>query len=302
MRVFGTSDIHLDINPLNGGRYRIKRPDAGQEWPIEQHPEDVLLLAGDNAEIRNFFPKLFKFGEDKGDQLLEKTQVKKDFERICAAYKYVVTLAGNHEFYGGNIDTGVAEWREACADIPNLIILDNETVVLDGKLRVIGTVLWTDMMKGDPRVMHAIKYALNDYNYIRTNKPILGVIDEGHGLRIDPGVTMEAHRTARQFVVDELAKIGPDDDITTVVMTHHAPIMAHANPMRTGSDMVDYAYACTDMDDILMDNDEKVAVWFHGHTHDAKLTEVGKTLVATNARGYDEVAFEPLLLLDLDVV
>lgn len=297
MRVFGTSDIHLDINPLSGGRYRAKN----QVADIEAHPEDVLLLAGDNAEIRSFFPKLFKFGEDASDRLLEKTQVKKDFERICAAYKYVVTLAGNHEFYSGNIDTGVADWREVTADIPNLIILDNETVVLDDKVRIIGTVLWTDMKGGDPQVAQTIKYALNDYNYIRTHRMILGVLDEGRGVRIDPGVTMDAHRTARQFIVDELAKIGPDDHKVTVVMTHHAPVMAHANPQRTGDNVVDYAYACTDMDDIIMDNDAKVAVWFHGHTHDTKLTEIGQTLVATKARGYDDIEFEPLLLLDLDV-
>lgn len=288
MKIYGTSDIHLDINPLR--------------FALGDRKEDILLLAGDNAEVASFFPRyvyLDGMPENKTPEncVLMQSPVAEDFRKICAAYKYVVVIFGNHEFYHGNLKDSVQDFRDLFKDVDNLIILDNQTIVIENAIRIIGTTLWTDINNGNPQYMQYLRHYMNDYNHIKTYRYMDGMVD---GVRtLMPSDTTEKHAEDRAFLAAELENIAEDDPIPTIVMTHHAPVWTHRNSQRSGND-ADYGYACTDMDDIVLDNDKKVFMWFHGHTHDERLTKVGNTMVATHARGYYERQFTPMLLLDLD--
>ena len=56
--------------------------------------------------------------------------------------KPVVLVAGNHEFYGCEMNTELAEMREA-AEGSNVHLLERGSIVIDG-VRFLGCMLWTD--------------------------------------------------------------------------------------------------------------------------------------------------------------
>lgn len=288
MRVYGVSDLHLDINRLTRQAYdEALHPYHNTPLLNGEHKNDVLLIAGDTAEIRGFRPK------DEGTEFATKNRVLKDFEAICAAYKRVIKVVGNHEFYGELLHHGVEDLRGLTKHIDNLFIADNDVIDIEGRVEIIATTLWTDCNKADPVAMEKIRWNLNDYNYIKTLDEHFGIVP------IRPQHTVDLYYQNRTWLVDQIERIDPDGTVPVIVMTHHAPIMAHANPQRYGDNAVDYAYAATDLEDVILDNADKVAVYFHGHTHDHKITELGNTVIVTAARGYDDRQYRHQLLLEV---
>jgi predicted phosphohydrolase len=275
MNIYGTSDLHLDINPLPR--------DHNMRAILNKHPEDMLLLAGDTCEVR----KLRNLDLAHTTYGL-RSRAMLDLEAICAAYKTVVIIAGNHEFYNNAFTFTMAEFRELTQHIPNLHILDNE-VLVDDKVQIIGSILWTDLNRGNAVVKETVNRHINDYFLIQKDFYRDGQFVHG---RVTPEDTIKAHEECVKFLRHE---IGHTKHSNVIVMVHCAPIMAHSCPPGAPSN-TDYAFACTDMEDLILDNDDKVALWFHGHTHDKRATKMGQTQVVTHARGYSMKAFEPLLL------
>jgi len=293
MKIFGTSDLHLDGNRLP----RVEspgRPVVERLVDFANHQDDILLLAGDTCEVRSLRPSQIHIGEvdDNGIQKDVRVASKtlRDLEDICKAFKFVYAVMGNHEFYSNVFDDTLEEYRDLTKHIPNFRVLENEVVEVEG-VKIIASTLWTDFNGYDFHTMMTAKQNMNDYHVIQKSR----VFDD-QPQRLQPEEIGKVHFASRQFVFDELKKIGEDEIV--VVMTHHAPIVAHANPQRYGSNVLDYAYACTDMEKTLLDHDKDVAIWFHGHTHDWKLSNVGDTIVATFARGYDDKSFKPQMLID----
>lgn len=243
------TDIHLDM-----GRIPMH---------IEPEPDTILLVAGDTCEINT----------------LKTAGYMQDLERICAAYKEVYAICGNHEFYGGYIDTGVNLYRKLTKHIPNFRVLDNETVDL-GDYLLVATTLWTDFKKRDPQVMFMCRQIMNDYVMIHTEA---NYMYDPHKVRnaIRPEYTADRHDIAVAFIQREL----DDAEKPVIVMTHHAPAMEHCNDQRrgVGYDLVNYAYA-TDLVDLVVH--PAVVAWVHGHTHDEKITYFGDVPLQTFARGY----------------
>lgn len=285
MKVFGISDLHLDINPLVKDMFGDLIA-AKNNILFEDNKSNILLIAGDLAEVRSFRP----ISVD-GSEMAKTPNL--DLRKICQAFKKVFIVFGNHEFYSGDINTAEKEFLEIFADVPNLVLLHNEVVNVEDKVTIIGTTLWTDMKGGNPEVMYRCQHGMNDYSYIMNT-------DGTWVKHLRPEDTVAMYKVNREFLIGAVEAIDPDDTKPVIVMTHMAPIVAHANGGRTGSWQLDYAYVATDLEDTILDNDEKVAVWFHGHTHDHKSTEVGNTVVVTNARGYYDREFSPILLLDTD--
>jgi UDP-2,3-diacylglucosamine pyrophosphatase LpxH len=303
MKIYGTSDLHLDINPLMRDQTG-KLVDHDKNAPFfEDHKNDTLLIAGDTAEVQAFVRREIIVGidaEGKPEIGRAKSPVMNNLETICANYKHVVLIFGNHEFYNEVIDHAFTNFKEMTAHIKNLTVLENETIVLDDTVKIVGTVMWTDLKKRDSTVMNVVQRNMNDYFYIGkiTNDPT--ELDPVFR-RLIPDDTADLFDVAKDFLTKEIQ--AHTTDMPLIVMTHHAPIMNHANPQRRGGtmDYVDFAYATAQLDNLILDNDKKIDVWFHGHTHDHKRTEVGDTVVVTKARGYHDKAFDPVLLLDTEI-
>jgi len=240
------TDIHLDIGRV---------PDE-----IPAKLDTILLIAGDTCEI-NTLKKPGGIGA---------------LERICAAYKHVYAICGNHEFYGTCIDFGHDLYRQLTKHIPNFTVLEDETVDI-GDYRLAATTLWTDFKKRDPEVMWMCHHAMNDYVYIFRES-----INDGEMKKaMRPEYTAELHDQAVAFLEAAIQQTHKP----LIVMTHHAPLMEHCNAQRRGGryDLVNYAYA-TDLPHLV--KNPKIHAWIHGHTHDTKITWQDGTPLQTFARGY----------------
>ena len=197
--------------------------------------------------------------------------------------KPILYVAGNHEYYGGDIDAVEAELRAACA-AGEVHFLERDVRVLAG-VRFVGTTLWTDFEGGDARLMQRLGELMNDYVHIR------------HGDRpLTPADVLVRHHVARNWLEQTLATphAGP-----TVVITHHAPLptswpASAAAPLRA-------AY-CNDLAPLL--DTHRVDLWIHGHVHTPADYRAGRARVVCNPRGYAGTqlvpGFDPARCVTLD--
>jgi Icc-related predicted phosphoesterase len=262
MKLRVLSDIHLELT-------------AGWDLPVpaERPDFDALIIAGD------LMP-----GMEKGVKWLA--------ERVKD--KPVVYIAGNHEGYGTDIDM---TWNKAkdAARGTNVLVMENETIVIDG-VRVIAGTLWTDFqLFGDPAAaMRAAGARMNDYRRIAT---------DDHARRLVPLDTLTRHHATRTYIDRELAQsfAGP-----TVVVTHHAP---YPGAVRRGheSDIISAAYV-SDLTKLI--ERRQPDVWIYGHTHQSDDTLLGRTRIISNAKGYgphptlrrttwENAAFDPMFTIDV---
>jgi Icc-related predicted phosphoesterase len=250
MKIWMFSDLHLEFAEL---RQPLKIPDA-----------DVCVVAGDLCRA-----------PANGVHWLA--------ENVAHAMPCVY-VAGNHEFYGGGIQEGLEDGRDAAVRFDNIHFLENETVMIDG-VRFIGATLWTDYrIEGHPEIaMFHARERMNDYRKIATRR--------SPWKRFVPETAYRMHQDSRRFIETALKA----DPIPTVVVTHHLP---HANsiPARFKGDLLNAAYA-SDLSDVIEDG--QPVLWIHGHTHDSCDYRHGSMRVICNPRGYDgeNSRFEPNLVV-----
>ncbi len=260
MRLWIQADLHIELTrgwdlPAAGNR-----PDY-----------DVLVIAGD------LIPRM-----ERGVAWI--------LERVTD--HPVVYIAGNHEFYGCDIDRTVEKAR-ALASGTNVHILQNDTVQI-GDVTFIGASFWTDFnLFGDPgRAMIAAAEFMNDYRKIRVGRYVY---------RLRPSHTLQRHRQSREFIANELRK--PKTG-RRVVVTHMAP---HPSAIRPAFDeeITSAAYA-SDASDLLAIG---VDAWIYGHTHDTRDEMIGNARLITNAKGYgpwppkeltwDNPDFDPTFVIEI---
>ncbi len=190
----------------------------------------------------------------------------------------VVYVAGNHEFYGHELDRLPDALREAAAG-SHVHLLDGERIEIAG-LSVAGVTLWTDYDGGDAATRDMARRAMADHELItiaRTERRAL------------PDDMLVRHRFAR----DWLAALPPTD----IVVTHHAPSHRSVSPRFRGH-FLNGAFA-SHLDALI----EAMAprLWVHGHMHDARDYAIGATRVLCNPRGYprEQGDFDETLVVEL---
>jgi Icc-related predicted phosphoesterase len=238
MKLWILSDLHCELT---------------SDWDLpgtEEPPDfDVLIVAGD------LMP-----GMEKGVHWLAE-HVK---------HKPVVYIAGNHEGYGNDLDETRREAKEAARGT-NILVMENETIVIDG-VRIVAGTLWTDFeLFGDAAAaMHAAGTRMNDYRRIVT---------DDHARRLDPSDTLSRHRATVNYIEGELARV---HDGPTVVVTHHAP---YRGAVRLGheQDILSAAYV-SDLGGLIQRRQPDL--WVYGHTHQSDDTRIGRTRIVSNAKGY----------------
>jgi len=265
LRVVYLSDVHTEINGL--GRLNCKFADG-----------DVLVLAGDilNAAMldsRRSDPKAR--GTQKALEFLKK--------RIFPKYKKIFKVMGNHTHYDGCYPLTEQQVRMALKDVPNLHLLENQSVYFEGVL-FLGCTFWTDYSHNNPLAMMAARVGMNDYRWI-LEKPYESLSPEDklkwntHKPLLTPEFIYKVHLES----VDYLKKtLELHKDLPTVLITHH-PLSfnsIHASQMNSLSP----AFASA-REDIILDNPQiKYAI--HGHTHFSGTYKIGDTYVVSNQCGY----------------
>jgi Icc-related predicted phosphoesterase len=208
--------------------------------------------------------------------------------------KPTVYVAGNHEFYGSDLVTALAQLRQLAAGTP-IRILENNEWHHQG-VRFLGCTLWSDYRlfsssaERDPGLAAALDL-VRDFTRIRvapdfddTFTPALSQLLFAHSLAWLEQRFGEPHT-------------GP-----TVVITHFAPSRASIAARFAGSPI----NACFISDLEAQIRRWQPQLWLHGHCHDSFDYRIGNTRVLCNPRGYakngklENSSFDPTLVIDLD--
>lgn len=187
----------------------------------------------------------------------------------------VIYVPGNHEFY--HHDIGLIEALKDAAS-GHLHVLNDDEIIIDG-VRFLGCILWTDFaLSGEAERLSAMLTArqlMSDYSLIRN-----------HGREFTPEDAARLHAASRAWLACRLAEPFAGK---TVVVTHHAP-STRSVPARYAGHPLAPAFA-SDLEH-LMDG-KRIALWVHGHVHDAYDYTIRGTRVVCNPRGYAPAKLTP---------
>lgn len=254
MRIWIVSDLHLEFG-----------------WPFEETPPDnidVVVCAGD-VLTKGVVPSidwLAKFAPDIP----------------------VVFVAGNHEYYGACLRSGILDARKAAQGHSNLHFLENDAIDI-GEVRFVGGTLWSDFRLFGRKPEVNMRYAqsgMNDFKKIKFSKTPY--------CRFRPIHAYGEHVETKNYIADELRE---RSGRRTVVVTHHAP-SPRSIAAEFRHDPLSACYA-SDLEDLICET--KPALWVHGHVHHRNDYMVGSTRVVSNSRGYpgEHTGFDPSLVVEI---
>lgn len=260
------SDLHIDVNQ-----------EVFADILNPEHKETTLVLAGDICEVDGF-KKLVAL-----------------LQALCSTYKHVIYVFGNHEYYRGSITRAKEKLKEKLGDIPNLHILDRDTVTLDG-VKFVGATLWTDLNKGNPMFLMTVGEAMNDYKVIRWGLKVSGEMDH-YVRRLRPVDVLALHARDLKYIKDQVEN--HDGVEKLVVITHHAPCLYLLRDTKFAGHPLNPAYA-SHLEDFVAGS--FIDLWIHGHTHHTMDNDFYGTRIVCNPRGYSKIDspdFDPNAIIEL---
>lgn len=267
VRIRVLSDLHEEFATRVGGSLSLEPTNA-----------DVTVLAGD---IHN------------GIGIFEVAQ------REAFAASQVVLLAGNHEYFGSDVESLQSLYLQHAT--PRLHPLQMSSVDLFG-LRFIGATLWTDYAlygndsKEDTMVRATPRMA--DYRLIRRSAQLDAPM-------LDAPATVQLHQQQLAWLKGAVEQ----SPLPVVVVTHHAPSPRSIHP-RFANDPINPAFI-TDLEYFMLEQPpSKLPLWIHGHVHNGFDYMVGRTRVVANPAGYrrkaadgtwlfENMAFDPNKIVEL---
>jgi Calcineurin-like phosphoesterase len=225
---------------------------------------DVILLGGDI----HYSP------EGLGAMLAEIRQAQDSATRI-------VVVPGNGEFADQELGESRARYRAVVNAIPNTTWLDDETVVLPGGLRIIGSTLWSAVAEGElDRYSEMLaRYGLKGVDDIRLGDRYLTLRD-----------TNELHTAARDFIARELRALSSAERAQTIVCTHFWPTLRPwtdeaGRPLADPPESQWLQTMASGLDELIAESGPRF--WLCGHAHTTHHVTIGATQVASNPRAGD---------------
>ena len=253
MKIALLSDLHLSVQPM-------------QPPPTDA---DVVVLAGD----------------------LQRPEQAMAWARQYA--QPTLFVAGNHEFFGGDIAGTHAQLRRHAAG-SSVRVLEQDEWRHQG-VRFLGCTLWSDFRlfqstgERDAALQKITTFA-RDYTRI--------AIAPEFEDRFTPAVSQLLFEQSVAWLDKRFAE--PFDG-PTVVVTHFAPTRGSIAEKFVGSP-INAAFVSDLQAQILR---WQPALWLHGHVHDSFDYRVGATRVVANPRGYardgvnENRHFDPTLVLEI---
>ena len=158
MKLYVTSDINLEfgdciIENTDNVDVLILSGDIMIAQDMHDHPEESL----NDFQIKSL-----------GSRQAQAVRFREFLSRCSANFPHVIYVAGNHEFYNGKWPIGIEYLREECNKFSNVYFMENDCRTIDD-ITFVGCTLWTDMNKGDPLTLHAVKDMMNDFRVIRNS-------------------------------------------------------------------------------------------------------------------------------------
>ena len=253
MKVALASDLHLEFADCD-----FENTDSAE----------VLILSGDILVVEDLrdYDSNNLLGEGTKSQ-----QWHAFFQRCAARFPQVIYIMGNHEYYHGNYSSGVAKLKQRLAYLPNIHVLERETVTI-GDVTFIGGTLWTDMNNADTLTLYHMKAMMNDFRVIWY---------EAKGRKFRPEDAFTEHVLMKQYI-STVVEGKPDQKF--VVCGHHAPSKLSTKPQYADDHIMNGGYS-SDLSEFILDHPQ-IRLWTHGHTHDNFDYTIGETRVVCNPRGY----------------
>lgn len=254
MKIALMSDLHLSV----------------QAMPPPQLDVDVIVLAGDLHRPAGAIEWARQFGSTP-----------------------TLFVAGNHEFYGGDLVGTVHELRSQ-AEGSAVRVLEHDAWVHQG-VRFLGCTLWSDYRLYDSaehreQGLQQAGAMVRDFSRIRVSPDFADLFT--------PAVAQLLFTRSVAWLEQQFA--APHDG-PTVVITHFAPARGSIAAKFLGSPL----NACFVSDLEAQIQRWQPDLWLHGHVHDSCDYRVGRTRVIANPRGYapkgvvENPAFDPTLVITL---
>lgn len=242
MKIRILSDLHYEFW---GKHWR----QSGQE-PLYLRPldETVLVLAGDiHSGSSNVVYVIKKF--------------------LSLGWSQIVYVPGNHEYYGTSYDSFNQEIVEKTKDLPNVHVLLNNFIVIDG-VAFIGSTLWTNFGSNPLCEMQA-KQFIADFRLVK-----------------DWGIDRcrETHYNSVHFLKTAYKTL--KQDVThCVFVTHFLPSHSCVNQRwKNGNDTILNNYFANNLDEFIGTLTD--SSWICGHTHDPFDINLGSVRIIANPLGY----------------
>lgn len=253
MKIQLLSDLHLSVQPM-----AIPRTDA-----------DVVVVAGDVSRPQGAVEWAGQFDRP------------------------VLFVAGNHEFYGSDLETTMAQLR-ARSNGTRVQVLECEERRIDG-VRFLGCTLWSDYrLFSDPAQR---ELGLQQATTMVRDFSRIGVAP-GRPELFTPAVSEALFERSVAWLE---AKFGEAHAGPTVVVTHFAPARGSIHPRFEGSPL--NACFVSDLEASILRWQPQL--WLHGHVHDSFDYVLGRTRVIANPRGYapggkvENAQFDPSLVIEV---
>ena len=253
MKIALLSDLHLSVHPLDA-----PHTDA-----------DVVVLAGDLHRPAQAMAWARQFAQP------------------------TLFVAGNHEFYGSDLVTTLAQLHQHAAASQVRVLERSEWQ--HGGVRFLGCTLWSDyrLFSSPTQREEGLRKALE---FVRDFSRI-GVAPD-FADRFTPTVSQLLFDQSVAWLEECFATPfeGP-----TVVVTHFAPTPSSIAPQFVGSPL--NACFVSDLQAHILRWQPRL--WLHGHVHHRCDYQVGATRVVANPRGYapggvaENTAFVPALVLEI---
>ena len=286
MKIKLVSDLHLEFSDINiknneGCDVLLLSGDIMVATNLHDHPEPANTA--DQAAIAN--------NTGLGSRQL-KAQRFRDFLKRCSfQFPYVIYIAGNHEFYHGKWNQSLTTLSNECAKFPNVYFLEAGCKKIND-VTFIGGTLWTDMNRGDPLTLHAVRDMMNDFSVIKKDL-------EGY-TNLKPADTVVRHRHMLGYIKQIVAE---KHDEKFVVVGHHAPSKLSTHEQYANEHIMNGAYS-SDLSEFILDCPQ-IKLWTHGHTHHPFDYVIGETRIVCNPRGYvsdgysEDSGWDPNMVIEI---
>lgn len=248
LKLYYMSDLHTETNGIH---------------KFSQNKESYLVLIGDIGK-----PFESEYQETIADASLN--------------FKLVFVVPGNNEYYspeGKTMDEIDRQIQKICSGFDNVFYLNNTGFNLTPKLRIIGSILWSQI----PEEKYLETTMLNqNCKTSKSSKVRCRDIYIQYKL-VTPEDTNKFYSQNLEYLEKEIfdAKL---HQIGLIVCTHYLPTK---NLMNFSS--IDYLFA-SDLDDLIH---PPVIAWLSGHIHESKVEEINCVTVGLNCKGYGVKEFEP---------
>lgn len=198
------------------------------------------------------------------------------FLKWCSeSFRYVVFLAGNHEFYNFGLSKklNVQEKLDLCDQIArqfqNVYFLHRRAVQFpEWNLRILGCTLWTEIHPEDDKLF--VTY-MNDARQILVN-----------GRPASPDLFRSWHEEDRDWLDHEIDQ-AKSDGVEVVVLTHHLPSYKMINPKYHGN-IMNFCFA-SNQEPLIR---SPVRAWLCGHSHTANEVKISGIPCCINPFGYPQ--------------